>query len=118
MASNKAVRKAIENAEIDMEAFEEDYAYIGIRVQEETFGLNVGDKVIHNSRVWVDGEETEEELDGVSATMYSAMDRTDNEYMGRYILILGDNKMSGYGEDEGEIILRYPTVLAILKVED
>lgn len=38
--------------------------------------------------------------------------------MGRYILILGDNKMSGYGEDEGEIILNYPTVLAILKVED
>lgn len=118
MASNKAVRKAIENAGIDMEAFEEDYAYIGIRVQEETYGLKVGDKVIHNSRVWVDGEETEEELDGVSATMYSAMDHTDNEYMGRYILILGDNKMSGYGEDEGEIILSYPTVLAILKVED
>ena len=33
MASNKAVRKAIENAGIDMAAFEEDYAYIGIRVQ-------------------------------------------------------------------------------------
>ena len=107
MASNKAVRKAIENAEIDMEAFEEDYAYIGIRVQEETFGLNVGDKVIHNSRVWVDGEETEEELAN-----------TNNEYPGRYVLLLGDNKMSGYGEDEGEIILYCPTVLAILKVED
>lgn len=118
MASNKAVRKAIENAEIDMEAFEDEYTYIGIRVQEETFGLKVGDKVIHNSRVWVDGEETEEELDGVSATMCSAMARTDNEYAGQYILILGDNKMSEYGEDDGEIVLYCPTVLAILKVED
>lgn len=117
MASNKAVRKAIENAGIDMAAFEEDYAYIGIRVQEETYGLKVGDKVIHNSRVWVDGEETEEELDGISATMYSAMANTNNEYFGEYVLILGDNKMN-YGEDEGEIILSYPTVLAILKVDD
>ena len=41
-----------------------------------------------------------------------------NEYVGQYILILGDNKMSGYGEDDGEIILSYPTGLAILKVED
>lgn len=118
MASNKAVRKAIENAEIDMEAFEEDYAYIGIRVQEETFGLNVGDKVIHNSHVWERGIEMGEELDGVCATMYSALNNTDNEYFGRYVLLLGDNKMSGYGEDEGEIILYCPTVLAILKVED
>lgn len=118
MASNKAVRKAIENAGIDMEAFEEDYAYIGIRVQEETFGLKVGDKVAHNSHVWERGIEMGEELDGVCATMYSAIANTNNEYFGQYVLILGDNKMVEYGEDEGEIILSYPTVLAILKVED
>ena len=51
-----------------IDKYELDYNYIGIRVQEEEFELGSMD---HVSKVWVDGDETDEELDGVCV-----MDRT------------------------------------------
>ena len=39
-----------------------DYEFIGVRVQEQEFELGAIDHVSH---VWVDGDETEEELNGI-----------------------------------------------------
>lgn len=42
----------------------DSYEKYGIRIQEQGFELGTVD---HNSKVWVDGEETEDELDGICA---------------------------------------------------
>lgn len=118
MATLDKVLKTLANANIDIDALEEQFAYLGVRVQDETYGLSVGDKIVHSSSVWVDGVETAEELDGVCATMYNdGVYLTQNEYFGKYVLLLGDNKAE-YGEDDGEIIMYCPTVLAIWEVEE
>ena len=118
MAKLGEVLKTLADANIDIDALEDRFAFLGVRVQEETYGLSVSDKIVHSSRVWVDGDETDEELDGVCATNYSnGVYLTQNEYFGRYVLLLGDNKAE-YGEDDGEIIMYCPTVLAIWEVEE
>lgn len=118
MAKLEKVLEKLAGANIDIDALEDQFAYLGIRVQEETYGLNVGDKIVHNSSVWVDGVETDEELDGVCATNYNGgVYLAQNEYFGRYVLLLGDNRAE-YGEDDGEIIMYCPTVLAIWEVEE
>lgn len=112
MASMKDIRKAL--SEIDLDELEFEYGCIGIRVQEESYGLRVGDVMEHNSRVWIDGEETEEELDGVCAISVSCLDVAD-EYYGSCILVLGSDRYT-YGEDAGEIILQDATVLAVIEL--
>lgn len=114
MASTKDIRKAL--SEIDLDGLEFEYGCIGIRVQEESYGLRVGDVMEHNSRVWIDGEETEEELDGVCAISVSCLDVAD-EYYGSCILVLGSNRYT-YGEDAGEIVMRDAKVLAIIDVNN
>ncbi len=92
-----------------------DAAYVGIRTQEEPFELGA---LYHDSHIWVDGEDTGDELDGICCTSLassSAQKHLDgNYYFGDHIaLIIG----SGYewGEDEGEIILHDPQVVYIIK---
>lgn len=83
---------------------------------------------LNNSRVWSDGEITDEELNGTCAlglSIYDAEDadyelpriecdlrHLDNQYAGRYIVLLGSNRVKG-GEDMGEYIMAQAQVLAV-----
>ena len=87
---------------------ESEYETFGIRVQEEAFELG---KIDHVSKVWIDGEETDEELDGfcaVKPAMYQP-----GYYNGKHIAILGCNNCTT-GEDAGEIIMEDAEVLYII----
>lgn len=86
-----------------------DYEKVGLRVQEVPFELG---KMAHVSRVWVDGDETDEELDGVCAQDVSTLGQYDNQYFGSHVAIVAGNEYS-YGEDPGEIIISDPVVVAI-----
>lgn len=112
MASMKDIVKAI-----DMNSIDEDglYAYIGIRVQDDAYGLHVGQTVEHSSHVWVDGEDTEDELDGVCAINYEAIRFVNAEYFGDTIIVLGSQNAE-YGEDVGEIIMQDAVVLAVVEI--
>lgn len=87
-----------------------DYEKIGIRVQEVPFELGEMD---HRSHVWVDGDETDELLPGVSAQDIKTIDKYRNEYFGGYVAVVAGNEYE-YGEDAGEIIIRDPVVVAVL----
>lgn len=98
--------------------FADDYEVIAVRTQEEPFELGAID---HFSNVWVDGEDTGEELDGICATMVSSprIDMHSSESSPRFGFYFGDNVaiIGGfsrtYGEDEGEVIIHDPEVLFI-----
>lgn len=94
-------------------------AYFGLRVVDET--AEEGDQIAP-SRVWVDGEVTDDVLDGASAIHIDAEHGSLEEniaealartgiYCGQYILVIAGNAMS-YGEDDGEIIIRDAECLA------
>lgn len=95
-----------------------DYEYIGIRVQTEVFEIG---EIDHVSHVWVDGIETEEELDGICVIDYKAIDRVCKGmqslgcggYYGDHVAIIAGNHAT-YGEDDGEIIISDPAVVAVL----
>ena len=97
-----------------------DYEYIGVRTQEAAFKLGETD---HVSSVWVDGEETSEELDGICCTKLDSpaivahcdegMSSQYGTYYGCHIAIIAGNEAS-YGEDEGELIIRDATVIKII----
>lgn len=87
-----------------------EYEYIGIRVQDETpFELGEMDHVSH---VWVDGDDTGEELGGVCAIRGDRAELAKS-YYGDYVAIIGGNKAE-YGEDDGELIITDPVVLEVL----
>lgn len=86
------------------------YEVVGVRVQEVPFELG---EMNHVSKVWVDGDETEDDLDGVCAQAVNTLGKYDNQYFGDHIAIVVGNEYS-YGEDPGEIIIRDPVVAAIL----
>ena len=95
-----------------------EFGYYGIRTQELPFEA-IGDWMTHQSRIWVDGEETDEELPGVCALdmrAYSTKDEAieaSRQYYGKYTAIIASDSME-YGEDLNEIILRDPVVIEIL----
>jgi len=113
MASMAKIRKALES--IDLEEMGMEYAYIGIRVQEEAYGAKVGEAVDHCSKVWIDGDETDEELDGVCAMNASQLGCVGCEYFGNVVLVLGADRVD-YGEDAGEIIMQDATILAVIEL--
>lgn len=100
----------IQRAKEIAEELHYDYAKVGIRVQEVPFELG---EMSHRSHVCVDGEETEEELDGVCAQDVETLGRYQNQYYGNHIAIVAGNEYS-YGEDPGELIIRDPVVVEIL----
>ncbi len=103
------------------ETYLSEYGFVGIRTQEQPFEL--GD-INHLSVVWEDGEETEEELDGISVTdirsKYVAMhadnkkDGLDGFYYGDHVAIIAGYSAEG-GGDEGELIIKDAVVVEILK---
>lgn len=101
------------------EKYADEYDYIGIRTQEVPFELG---SVDHDSSVWEDGEETNGCLDGISVTsikskavvMHSSEASVrSGRYFGKHAAIIVGS-CSGYGEDEGELILRDAEVVEIL----
>lgn len=106
------VAQIIEKAE----EFAMDYEYVAVRTQEESFALG---EIEHRSNVWVDGDETEEELDGLSATSVKsasvkmhASDHGAAYYFGENVAIVCGNECE-YGEDEGELIIEDPVCVHI-----
>lgn len=86
-----------------------DYEIIGIRVQSVPFELGEMD---HRSHVWVDDNETDEELDGVSVIRADHAELAKN-YFGDHVAIIVGNAYT-YGEDLGEIVLEDAEVYEIL----
>lgn len=99
----KKINETVESLDL-----EETYGYVGVRVQEVPFELG---KISHCSKVWVDGDETDEELDGICATTLNRL--TANQYFGDHVAILCGNSAE-YGEDVGEIIISDAVVAAII----
>lgn len=108
---DELVEKAREIADSEDVYFES----IGIRFQEEEFELGPID---HCSHVWVDGEDTGEELDGISAINYKtakwATEQASGYYHCKHIAILGSNDAHS-GEDVAEIVMKNAEVLYIVK---
>lgn len=115
-------KKITEIAKIVMEEGY-DFEYIGLRVQESDYGLSVGQEIEHCSFHWIDGDMTDDEIDGICAVNALAASKRTlgfGAYMGNVVLVLGSNR-SEYGEDDGEIILKSsfgqsPIVLDIIRL--
>ncbi|CUX74708.1 hypothetical protein BN3589_03930 [Clostridium sp. C105KSO14] len=100
---------------IDTNDWDIKYSRFGIRIQEQPFKLGAMD---HNSKVWIDEEETDEELDGVCAIDLNAPEAAEalngNGYFGSYIALIASDSYE-YGFDAGEVILKDAEVLFIIK---
>lgn len=112
--------------DIAIEVIKKDYEYdhVGLRVQESDYGVTIGDQVTHRSYHWIDGDMTDEEIDGIcaiDAEQAAARKGTHySGYIGNTVLVLGSNSAM-WGEDIGEIILQPaygndPTILDIIYV--
>lgn len=107
MTKREAIESIINRiAEIKENA---EYEYIGVRVQENEFAEG---ETLDNSFVWVDGEMTDDELDGTCAVRLEDANLA-NGYFGDHVAIIGSNSME-YGQDLGEIILRDAEVLEVI----
>lgn len=103
------IKAIFEELEMDGE-----FAVYGIRTQEEEFE-SVGEPMTHVSHIWVDGDETDEELDGVCASMIGGIAaHVNGYYYGGHCAIIGGDHYT-YGEDDHEIIIRDPVVVRIIK---
>jgi hypothetical protein len=93
---------------------------IGVRMICNNFdesNAQVGDVVEVNSRVWCDGEYTNEELDGLSAIGKPFRNPKEwNGYPADKILVLSCDFYT-CGNDVGEIIMKEPKVLEIIEVK-
>lgn len=117
-----ATMKNIENAIAAIQ--ESDYGYFGIRAIDEL--LTVGD-TCEASRVWDNGEVTDEMLDGTSATAIKlngytdtaiktaleAAEKANKPYYAAHHYIIASDRMT-YGEDANEIIMPGAVVIAII----
>ena len=99
-----SIREIIEDKELDF-----DYGYVGVRVQEEPFALG---EIDHASHIWEDGDDTEEELDGICAINAVSLEIAP-EYFGDHVAILVSDNAT-YGEDAGELIMKDAEVAAII----
>ena len=106
-----AKAEAIENIISRIEEIEDtyDYTYIGIRVSDSEFTEG---EILDNSFVWIDGEMTDEELNGTCAIMLKDA-KLANSYFGDHVAIIGSDSME-YGQDLGEIILSDAEVLEVI----
>ena len=118
MLNHADILAAIAAANIDLDDLRFEHEYVGIRIQDDSYGLRAGDSVDHISHIWDDGEDTGEELSGVCALGANSFSRFARRggrvpYIGRTVLVLGADRAS-YGEDEGELVMEDATVLAVL----
>lgn len=103
--------EAIENIMKKVEAIREtcEYEYIGVRVQDEAFTVG---EILNNSYVWIDGEMTEEELDGTCAIKLEEAELAKC-YFGEHVAIIAGDGME-YGTDLGEIIIKNAEVIEVV----
>lgn len=90
-----------------------DYDYYGLRVAD---GMAVG-QTLEPSRVWDDGIETAELLDGTCAVEVKTgrverAVRIARQYIGTQVALIAGHKAQ-HGEDSGEIIICDAEVLAV-----
>jgi len=104
---------------INLPASAEAYDYVGYRVvYKDKESYKIGDTP-NRSRVWIDGEPTDELLSGASAISIDKLSYTYDGYegyLGDTILILGSNNAEG-GNDPGEIVMIDAVVLAVIDAE-
>lgn len=101
------------------EKYSMDYEKVCIRTQEVPFELG---EMTHESKVWADGDETEDTIGGISATdctsravaMHTERNPKTGYYFGEHIAIVCGNDFE-HGEDDGEIILKDAVVVEIIK---
>ena len=105
------------------EKYLDQYDIVAIRTQEEQFSIG---ELNHISSVWIDGEETSDKLDGISATNINTYDinalkmhSCENTpysgfYFGDYQAIICGNSYT-IGEDAGEVIIHDPVVVEIIQ---
>lgn len=98
---------------------ESEFAYIGLRVDGCEY--NPGDYAA-DSRVWDDGDVTEDTLNGTS-TLWVRKDDNERdietviaelepyEWLGGYMTVVGSFGNDGWGEDAGELIIRDAEVM-------
>ena len=78
-------------------------------MQEDAFVLG---ETLDNSFVWVDGEITDEELNGTCAIRIDDAELAKG-YYGDHVAIIGGDSVE-YGQDLGEIIIRNAEVLEVV----
>ena len=93
--------------------YKKQYDYVGVRRQSHPFELG---KMEHRSHEWVNGEDTGEELEGVSCVGPKGIDCID-DYYGNNLAIIG-GYTAEYGEDPGEIVIGDAEVLEIISSEN
>lgn len=93
--------------------------YFGLRVEDgRTFAVG---EFLPNSRVWDDGEPTDDEVDGTCAIdlgdepsiddIVTAIEQAQSYNGSTLVLIAG--KYRGYGQDDGEAVIKQARCLAI-----
>lgn len=107
MTKNEAIEKIMERIEEIKDEY--DFGYIGVRVQEDAFVLG---ETLNNSFVWIDGEMTDEELDGTCAIRIDDA-KLAKGYHGDHVAVIGGDHVE-YGQDLGEIIIRNAEVLEVI----
>lgn len=107
MTKKEAIESVAERIEEIKDEY--DYDFIGIRVQENEF---VEGEILDNSFVWIDGECTDEKLDGTCALRLDDA-RAANSYLGEHVAIIA-GYYGEYGVDFGEIIIREAEVVEVL----
>lgn len=112
------MKPSIEQIREAAERYIGEYAVVAIRTQEEPFELGEIDRLSH---VWDDGDDTDEELDGLSATTVKSaridMHADDHSpihgfYFGEHAAIVCGNDYE-MGEDEGEVVIGDPVCVHI-----
>ena len=110
----KLTQKMIDRINSMIENLHDEYEYVGIRTQEEPFELGEMDHVSH---IWVDGDDTGEELGGVSALSLTSKTidwaKLASTYYGDHVAIICGYSAS-FGDDDGEIIIEDPEVVEII----
>lgn len=108
----KLTSEIIEQVKKIAEENDMDYECIAVRVQKEPFEFGEMDHVSHR---WDDGDDTGEELDGVSGTKVSSIKaNARTTYYGEHLAVIAGNRYT-YGEDAGEVVIEDPQVIAIIK---
>lgn len=110
--------KTVDEIKSIAKKYQREYEIVAIRTQDTPFELG---SMKHSSLVWVDGEETEEGVNGVCATdidsKYIAA-HTDGgyrfmKYDGDHVAIIAGNSYS-IGNDGGEVVIHDAVVVEII----
>lgn len=108
-----------------IERYSDTYEDFGLRCltvyRDDVAAPIVGD-ILPASSVWIDGNPTDDDLGGTSAIQIWSESGNDitldraakmlGDYWGRYVVVIG-GEQGQYGQDDGEIIVRNATVLAV-----